>query len=401
MTEYDLYIFIMCMIVLAALASFFIVLIVHIYKMHLKLISGGQYDRDISKREEKKTNKKRHPFLSFTIEKIIPGIVMVAAVGLFIVSMTTKINEHKAVTNIPVLKVVTSESMATKHEKNTYLKERNLNTQMQRFDLIQIHALPKIDDLKLYDVVVYEIDDIFVIHRIVKINEVSETNKERTFVLQGDANEYSDKDIVNYSQMRGVYKGNRIAYVGSFLLFLQSPAGYVCLIIVLLVGVCYPLIEKKLNKEMDKRLVYINNGYSIDNNVDYIPTFTTKVFSKDAIAEYATNLFGKNIDIVPNDENDEDRLTDADIYYAKNGKKKECIAIVNVTSDNSLEIIFRSNKEIENIVTEKQLPVKRSEFPASTTEEWLIMRISNFSEKNMNRIIDTVSIFDVKGRAEA
>lgn len=398
MSNYDLYIFILCMIVLIALTSFFIFLIVHIYKMYIKLIRGGQFDRDISIREEKKEKrKKRSPFLSFTVDKLIPGLILLSTISLFVISITNKVNEHKPVGNIPTLKVVTSESMATKNKKNTYLNEQNLNTQMQKFDLIQIHALPNINELKLYDVVVYEIDEIYVIHRIVKINDISETNKEKTFVLQGDANEYSDKNVVTYSQMRGIYKGNRIPYVGSFLLFLQSPAGYVCLLLILIITICYPIIDKKLNKQMNNRLIYINKGSSGNNN-QLIPSFTTKTFSKSAIATYALEVFGNAIDIVPNGSEIEE-LNNADTYYSVNGDYKECIAYVNVTKDNSLEIIFRSNKAIENLASKRHLPVKRSDLPKQDNETWLIMKISSYSDKNMNRIVDTISIFDVKRQA--
>ena len=57
MNNYNLYIFILNMIVLIVLTSVFIFLIVHIYKMYFNLVSGGQFDRDISKGGEKKENK--------------------------------------------------------------------------------------------------------------------------------------------------------------------------------------------------------------------------------------------------------------------------------------------------------------------------------------------------------
>ena len=57
MNNYYLCIFILNMIVLIVMTSVLIFLIVHIYKMYFNLVSGGQFDRGISKREEKKENK--------------------------------------------------------------------------------------------------------------------------------------------------------------------------------------------------------------------------------------------------------------------------------------------------------------------------------------------------------
>ena len=43
------------------------------------------------------------------------------------------------------------------------------------------------------------------------------------FLLKGDANENNDRFPVLYSQMTGIYKNERIPFVGSFILFLQAP----------------------------------------------------------------------------------------------------------------------------------------------------------------------------------
>ena len=77
-------------------------------------------------------------------------------------------------------------------------------------------ALPKEEDLKLYDIVVYKQDDIYVVHRIVGIEEPNEKHpNERYFLLQGDAVDSPDRFPVKYSQMQGIYTDEKIPFVGS------------------------------------------------------------------------------------------------------------------------------------------------------------------------------------------
>ena len=113
--------------------------------------------------------------------------------------------------DIPRMQVVCSESMSEKHSKNTYLRKNNLNDQFDMFDVIITYELPKESELKKYDIVVYEIDGTLVVHRIVNIEEPNEKHpNERHFLLQGDNVESPDKFPVKYSQMRGIYKGDKI-----------------------------------------------------------------------------------------------------------------------------------------------------------------------------------------------
>ena len=69
--------------------------------------------------------------------------------------------------------------MSTKNEKNEYLFENDLNDQFDMFDIVITQPLPDEEELQLYDIVVYERDDMLVIHRIVEIEEPNEKHSER------------------------------------------------------------------------------------------------------------------------------------------------------------------------------------------------------------------------------
>jgi hypothetical protein len=144
--------------------------------------------------------------------------------------------------------------MSYQRESNTYLKENGLDDQFETFDLIFTEQLPDEFELELYDVVVYENHGELIVHRIIAIEEPNILHPEhRRFWLRGDALRYSDADAVEYSQMRSIYKGDKLPYVGSFILFMQSPAGYLCIFLVVVGFVAAPLIERYMINKRKKR----------------------------------------------------------------------------------------------------------------------------------------------------
>jgi len=54
--------------------------------------------------------------------------------------------------------------------------------------------------------------------------------------------------------MQGIYEGNRIPFIGSFILFLQSPAGWLCVLLVIFSMVVTPIVEKKIKEATKKRI---------------------------------------------------------------------------------------------------------------------------------------------------
>ena len=277
MTGYEIYIFVLCLVVFVALTAFFAALIACIAKMNIKLIRGGFADGEIRKQREK-TAKKTAVFR--TLEILLSAALFVAAIAVFFFSLQVKINEKKPVER-NVIKVVKSGSMAEKDGFNKYLTENNLNDQIQMFDLIVVSPLPKESDLKLYDIVVYEADGQMIVHRIVDIKEADETHSQRRFVLQGDANRYSDKFPVLYSQMKGIYAGKKVPYIGSFVVFMNSPAGWLCVLLVVAVCIAYPFIEKKLKKEADLRFAAMQAQSQGEESAEF---FTESIAPAETIA---------------------------------------------------------------------------------------------------------------------
>jgi signal peptidase I len=255
MNGYELYVFLLCFIVFAVFAGLSIFMIYTILQLQLKLMKHGLSDEVITKEYEKEQNESPAMIWATRIFSWLMCLVFAIA---FMFSLWLNANADRPANGIPSIKVIKSGSMATKHEANTYLTQNGLDNQLQMFDLVVCSHLPAEEDLELYDIVVYKKDDYYVIHRIIGIEEPNENHpNERHFLTKGDANKYEDEFPVLYSQMRGIYKGIRIPYIGSFVLFLQSPAGWLVILLVLFAVVGTPLVENKWKKARTERLIEI------------------------------------------------------------------------------------------------------------------------------------------------
>jgi signal peptidase I len=254
MEKFDVYVLVLCCIVYIGLVALFSVLITMTTKQTIKLTRLGTEDEKI-KTEYLKKRQKKNAGLWGIIEKVISLCVCTLLVAFFVFSLTVNAKGCNSTGDVPVFRVVASSSMASKYKGNEYLFENNINNQLQTFDVVLTHKLPAEEDLKLYDIVVYEVDGIMLIHRIVDIEEPNEKHSERYFLLQGDAVQNPDRYPVTYSQMRGIYRNQRIPFIGTFVFFMQSPAGFLCMGLIVFATIITPIIEKKLNKEYLLRLI--------------------------------------------------------------------------------------------------------------------------------------------------
>ncbi len=259
MQSHEIYQFLLCLIVFLLLTSIFTYFTIYVIKTSIKLIGLGAEDEIIITEYEKAKKSAKITKALSIFDKVFTLVVCTLLIAFFGVSACVNIESTKAVGDIPVIQVVKSSSMESRYENNDYLFKNDLTDQISTFDLITVYKLPNEEDLKLYDIVVYEVDNVLVIHRIVEIEEPNAEHSERYFRLQGDAVHYPDKYPVKYSQMKGIYRGERIPFIGSFVMFMQSPAGYLCILLVLFVLIALPIAEKKILKAKMARLIAI--GY--------------------------------------------------------------------------------------------------------------------------------------------
>lgn len=259
MRGYEVYTFLICLFIGILLATVLTLLLVNLYKTTRKLIVLGGQDQEIIKDKKKELKlKKGSATRTLVIESIISGVLAALCFGAFIAALVSSPMDINSPVKGEVAQVVKSSSMSYKNEENTYLEENNLNNQFDTFDLVIISTLPAEEDLKLYDIVVYESNGVLVIHRIVEIEEPNQYHPDcRYFRTQGDAIDSHDKFPVLYSQMRGIYTGKRVPFIGSFILFLQSYPGYLCIGLIIASCICIPIFENRLDKLKDERFKYL------------------------------------------------------------------------------------------------------------------------------------------------
>lgn len=380
MAGYDKYIIVVCLIVFIALTAMFAVLITSIIKMRLKVIKGGLADSEILKQEQQVKKAKHTHAARSSVNKILSIFFCALMLLVFGLSIGTRIASSNKVGDTPIVKVVKSGSMATVYEKNEYIVKNNLTNQIKRYDLITLFKLPEENDLKVYDVVMYETNGICVIHRIVAIEEPDEKHSERYFLLQGDANQYPDKFPVKYSQMLGIYKNNRVPYVGSFVDFMQSPVGYLCILLIVFSCVISPIADKKLDKAIEERkikLALLNNKLS----------FFKSTFSKDVVADYMENTHKNKLIVNRTKETSKTRLMFPDTYYVSLKDKNKCFAYVYraKNGDAILRVIGDEN------LKSKYEGMKKTLFPKQIDEQWYVIRVNDkleFASETIINILD-------------
>lgn len=276
MQQLKLYSFFVCLIVYVLFIIVFSALLSSIYKMNIKLIRHGVEDKRLIIEYQKKNRKKS---ICDIITNVFSCVVSICFIFVFMFSFYVQVLKPEPTGNFSIPLVVKSGSMSKKYEDNKYLFENNLNDQINTFDLIFISELPKEEDLKLYDIVVYEVEGELIVHRIVGIDEPNSNHpNNRYFLLQGDAVKNPDYFPVLYDQMVGIYNGKRIPMVGTFIAFLQSPAGYLCLILVVFYVIIAPILSKKIVIEEEKRVKQIAS--SSPEKKEDVPDSTTKTIKK-------------------------------------------------------------------------------------------------------------------------
>ena len=250
MTGFELYVFFLCLTVFILLTGVFTFFIVTLIKLNIKLVESGSEDELIIKERQ---NPPKKSGLAW-IETAVSLVLCILFVLSFAFSIYVRFQEEKYYDGIPTINVVASSSMETKHKSNTYLVEYDLNDQFSTFDLIITYKVPPAEELQTFDIVVYEAEGMMIIHRIIDIEPPNSAHPdEYWFTCKGDALENTDRFPVRYSQIKGIYRGERVPFVGSFVAFMQSPAGLLCILLILFGFIAAPIAEKTFEKAKAKR----------------------------------------------------------------------------------------------------------------------------------------------------
>ncbi len=310
----EVYSIVVCIIILIALISLLGIIIYTLVKFYFKCVSNGLEDEELLEEYNNKlAHQKRIKFKNY-LYTIIDIILLV----ILAFSVITKLVE----TSSPKVLVVKSESMSYKYEGNKYLYENNLNTQFDKYDIVFIKNKPQESDLKLYDIVVYKASNgDLIIHRIVEIKKV---DKSYIFYTQGDACTTRDTSYVSYNQIVGLYTGTNIKFIGSFVMFLQSVIGILCIFILIIGFMVLNHIENKIEEHKQKRIEYLNNKKKEQeeqllkkeqDELKNLPNVFTTSYSNDKKYHEIEVIYENEIEIVEKNSDSNQNKNDSEPLY--------------------------------------------------------------------------------------
>jgi signal peptidase I len=168
--------------------------------------------------------------------------------------------------------------MSYKNEANSYLFNRNLNNQIQPYDIIVLEKVSK-SDIRMYDVIAYKNDKgVNIVHRIIDINGDKYTTR-------GDIYDSSKTDSYKpvYEDVIGRYTGKRIPVIGIFILFLQSYAGIITVISLVYCLLMIDRTSEKINKVQQERID------KLEEALDYLDESSSDCMK----AEYKETIYYK------------------------------------------------------------------------------------------------------------
>lgn len=153
-------------------------------------------------------------------------IVIVFAIGVTLISLNSEDNNISKIGKYMPLNVKTNSMEPTIMQGDFIIVEECDASELKVDDVISFLATEE-------DTVIVKT------HRIVSIDE---TSKDRSFITRGDNNEVNDNIPVFPSDVVGVWKGVRLAKVGTILDFVSSQTGFlICIVLPLLILFVYQI----------------------------------------------------------------------------------------------------------------------------------------------------------------
>ena len=294
-------------------------------KKDIELIDESIYDN--------LSNVKKRRKVIRTIKSVGFYGLMIIIIPFFALSLINKFSGNVTMIGSQGILVVATGSMSEKNEENDYLITNNLNDQFDAYSIIVIEKVEQDSDLKLYDVISYVNDDgINVIHRIVKINYLS--NGIIEYETRGDSNNSTDSYHPRFEDIQGRYVGKHVPLVGMFVLFMQSPIGMITMFALIYCLLMIDRFTNKIIKAQENRLAHLSEA------IDYQTETELGTMS----ANFTETIYYKGISYKFNEEGfiDKEEITDKEIL------ENSSESIIKVIENNETKEIISTEISVEN-----------------------------------------------------
>lgn len=252
-------------------------------------------DKDVEKYDKKKNKKlsfvdtyykrKKRKKVGNIISNSIVGIFLVALIGFFVWATVMKSNDQTTYFGDKTYLVIQTSSMASINESNKYLKDGSIdskdrmNTRISQYAFIGIDKFKSEDQIKVYDIVAFRMDDKIIVHRVYSIGEEKDGHK--LFTFRGDANPASMSDEINVTSDRivGIFDGYQNQVLGSIVIYIQSGTGLISVFAIAIVLMVYIFYYDRIDLRLTERYeALMKERFGNKASLCIVVTFTKQTY---------------------------------------------------------------------------------------------------------------------------
>lgn len=252
-------------------------------------------DKDVEKYDKKKNKKlsfietyykrKKRKEVGNIISNSIVGIFLVALIGFFVWATVMKSNDQITYFGDKTYLVVQTSSMASINDNNKYLKDGSIdskdrmNTRISQYAFIGIDKFKSEDQIKVYDIVAFRMDDKIIVHRVYSIGEEKDGHK--LFTFRGDANPASMSGEINVTSDRivGVFDGYQNQILGSIVIYIQSGTGLISVFAIAIVLMVYIFYYDRIDLRLTERYeALMKERFDNQASLCIVVTFTKQTY---------------------------------------------------------------------------------------------------------------------------
>lgn len=252
-------------------------------------------DKDVEKYDKKKNKKlsfidtyykrKKRKKVGNIISNSIVGIFLVALIGFFVWATVMKSNDQITYFGDKTYLVVQTSSMSSINDNNKYLKDGSIdskdkmNTRISQYAFIGIDKFKSEDQIKVYDIVAFRMDDKIIVHRVYSIGEEKDGHK--LFTFRGDANPASMSGEINVTSDRivGVFDGYQNQVLGSIVIYIQSGTGLISVFAIAIVLMVYIFYYDRIDLRLTERYeALMKERFGNKASLCIVVTFTKQTY---------------------------------------------------------------------------------------------------------------------------
>ena len=182
--------------------------------------------------------------------------------------------------------VVQTSSMASINDNNKYLKDGSIdskdkmNTRISQYAFIGIDKFKSEDQIKVYDIVAFRMDDKIIVHRVYSIS-TGEKDGHKLFTFRGDANPASMSGEINVTSDRivGVFDGYQNQVLGSIVIYIQSGTGLISVFAIAIVLMVYIFYYDRIDLRLTERYeALMKERFGNKASLCIVVTFTKQTY---------------------------------------------------------------------------------------------------------------------------